>query len=145
MAGKTDVFSNDLLKLIFNGVAITGIADNASAAPLATLYVGLHTADPTDTPANGQAQYEANYTGYARVGVARNSGAWVVTGKTVSPASNIDFPVATAGVNTATHWSIGTAPSGAGKVLYVGSLSPAVLIQTGVIPRVMSTSTVTEE
>lgn len=42
MAGKTDVFENDLLKLIFNGTAIANLADNA--APLNNLYLTLHTA-----------------------------------------------------------------------------------------------------
>ena len=34
MAGKTDVFENDFLKLLFQGTAIANIADNAASAPL---------------------------------------------------------------------------------------------------------------
>lgn len=38
MAGKTDVFSNDLLKLIFHGVEIPSLAQNNSSA-VASLYL----------------------------------------------------------------------------------------------------------
>ena len=72
MAGKSATFENDILKLIFNGTAITNVADNAATSPLANLYVSLHTADPTD--AGNQTSNEISYTGYARVAVARNSG-----------------------------------------------------------------------
>lgn len=39
-------FEADILGLIFNATAISGLADNASASPLTNLYVALHTADP---------------------------------------------------------------------------------------------------
>lgn len=145
MAGKSDAFSNDLLKLIFQGVAITGLADNAASAPLTQYYLSLHTADPTDTPASGQATNEVTYTGYTRVPLNRNSGAWSVSGKVVSPVANIDFGECTAGVQTATHWAVGTSDTGAGKMLYSGTLTPTILIQAGVIPRIKSTSTITED
>lgn len=145
MAGKTDVFSNDLLKLIFHGTPIANIADNASASPLASLYISLHTADPTDTPASGQTTGETSYTGYSRVALARSSGAWTITGKVANPTANIDFGECTGGVQTVTHFCIGTAQTGAGKILYVGTLSPSILVQSGVIPRIKSTSTVTED
>ena len=38
-------FEADILGLIFNATAISGLADNASASPLTNLYVALHTAD----------------------------------------------------------------------------------------------------
>ena len=49
MAGKTDVFENDILKLIFNASAIANLADNAASSPVTKLYLSLHTADPTDS------------------------------------------------------------------------------------------------
>ncbi len=143
-AGKGDTFENDLLKLIFNGTAIANVADNAASAPLTNLYVGLHTADPTD--AGNQTSSETSYTGYARVAVARTSGGWTVSGNSVSPVANIDFGECTAScTGTITHWSIGTASSGTGKLLYIGTISPNITLGTGVIPRVKSTSTVTED
>ena len=110
MAGKSDTFENDLLKLIFQATAIANVADNAASSPLTNLYVALHTADPTD--AGVQNASEATYTGYARVAVARSAGGWTVTGSSVSPAAAISFGACTAGTNTITHWSVGVASSG---------------------------------
>lgn len=143
MAGKSDTFENDWLKLIFNAVAIANIADNAAASPLTDLYVALHTADPTD--AGVQNASEATYTGYARVAVARSAGGWTVTGSSVSPVAAISFGACTAGTNTATHWSVGVAGSGATKVLYAGAISPTISISAGVTPQLTTASTVTED
>jgi hypothetical protein len=145
MAGKTDVFENDLLKLIFNGTAIAYIADNATASPITTWYVSLHTADPTDAAASGQSTSETTYTGYARIGLARTSGAWTVTGSSVSPVANVDFGVCTAGTATITHVGIGSAASGTGKLIYAGALSPSIAVVSGVIPRLTTASTITED
>ena len=141
---KSDVFENQLLRLIFNGTPIANLADNAATAPLTMLYVALHTADPGES--GNQSTNEVAYTGYARVGVARTAGGWVVTGNSVSPANSIEFGEMTAGTpGTATHASIGTAASGAGTILYRGALTPSVAFNIGVIPRIRSTSTITEE
>ena len=145
MAGKTDVFENDILKLIFNGAAIANIADNAAAAPLTNLYLSLHTADPTDAAASGQATNETTYTGYARVAVARTSGGWTVTGNSVSPVANISFPQCTGGTATITHVGIGTVSSGAGKLLYAGAMTPSIAIAIGVVPQITTASTITED
>ncbi len=140
---KSDVFENQLLQLIFNGTAIPNLAQNG-VSPLTQLFVALHTADPGE--AGTQQTSEVNYTGYARVGVARTAGGWVVTGNSVSPAANIEFGEMTAGTpGTATHASIGTAASGAGTILYRGALTPSVAFNVGVIPRIRNTSTITEE
>jgi hypothetical protein len=143
-AGKSDTFENDALKLIFNATAIANIADNAASAPLTSLYVTLHTADPTD--AGTQTSSETGYTGYARVAIARTSGGWTVTGNSVSPVANVDFGECTASCSgTITNWCVGTASSGTGKNLYCGTISPSISLATGVIPRVKSTSTITED
>lgn len=145
MAGKTDVFENDLLKLIFNGTPIANIADNAASLPLTTLYLSLHTADPTDAAASGQSTSEATYTGYARVAVTRSSAGWTVSGNSVSPVANVEFGKCTAGTATITYAGIGTAASGTGKLLYVGAISPAIAVSAGVIPRLTPASTITED
>ncbi len=140
---KSDTFENQLLQLIFNGTAIPNLAQN-DVFPLTQLFAALHTADPGE--AGDQSTNEVIYTGYARVGVARTSGGWVVTGNSVSPAANIEFGEMTAGTpGTATHASIGTAASGAGTILYRGALTPSIAFNVGVIPRIRSTSTITEE
>lgn len=143
MAGKSAAFENDLLKLIFNGTAISLIADNTATTPLTNLYIALHTSDPTD--AGTQTSGEIAYTGYARVAVARTSGGWTITASSVSPVANIDFGLMTAGAGgTVTNWSIGTLTSGAGKILYSGTVSPTLSVVNGVIPRISTASTVTE-
>lgn len=144
LASKGDTFENDFLKLIFQATAIANIADNAATSPLTSLYVSIHTGDPGET--GNQTTSEAAYIGYARVAVARTSGGWTVTNNSVSPAANVDFGECTAScTGTITHWAVGTASSGTGKVLYKGSISPSITLAAGVIPRVKSTSTITED
>ncbi len=140
---KGNTFENDLLKLIFNATPIANIADNAASSPLTNLYVSLHTADPGE--AGDQTTSEVAYTSYARVAVARTSGGFTVTGNSVSPVSNIDFPAGTGGSGTATHWAIGTAASGAGKILYKGAITPSIVCGNGITPRLTTASTVTED
>ena len=142
MAAKGSTFDNDLLKLIFNATGIANIADNAGTSPLTNLFVALHTASPG--AGGSQTTSEAAYTSYARVSVARTSGGFTVSGSSVSPAANITFPTATGGSETETFWSIGTASSGAGKILYFGPISPTIAVSSGVVPILASASTVTE-
>lgn len=144
MPGKTDVFENDILKLIFHGTAIANIADNAAASPLTALYISLHTSDPTDAAA-GQTDNEATHTGYARVALNRNSGAWTITGNQVVPVATVTFGECSAGTESITHVGIGTAASGTGKLLYVGAITPAISVAPGVTPRLSTTSTITED
>lgn len=140
---KGNTFENDLLKLIFNATAIANMADNASASPLTNLYASLHTADPGE--AGDQTTSEVAYTSYARVAVARTSGGWTVTANSVSPVADISFPAGTGGSGTATHFGIGTASSGAGKLLYSGTITPNIVCGNGVTPIVTTASTITED
>lgn len=140
---KSNTFENDFLKLIFNATAIANIADNAASSPLTNLYVSLHTADPGE--AGSQTTSECAYTSYARAAVARTSGGWTVTANSVSPASAITFPTCTGGTEIATHAAIGTASSGAGKILYSGSIAPNISISVGVPPVLPTSSAITED
>lgn len=134
-------FRNDILKLIYNAVNIANLADNAAVSPLTTLYVSLHTADPN---AGNQQTNEAVYPGYARVAVTRGSGGWVVTGNSVSPAAAITFPECNAAfTGTLTHAAVGTAASGAGKILDSGALSVSIPVKEGAIPQIKTTMTIT--
>jgi hypothetical protein len=150
MAGqKGSTFDNDLLKLIFRGVGIANIADNATSGPLAALQVSLHTADPG--PAGNQTTSEVAYTGYARVAVTRaNDGTagWTVTTNSVVPVATISFPACSdngGGTPTAAYWAVGTASgSGTGKILYSGPISPTIAISSGVTPQLTTASTITE-
>lgn len=140
---KGNTFENDILGLIFNGTTIANLANNASASPLTNLFLSLHTADVGE--AGDQTTSEANYTGYARVSVARNSGGFTVTNNTVALAANTDFPACTGGSSTVTHFAIGTASTGTGKVLYKGAVSPSIAVTNGVTPRILAGTIVTED
>lgn len=140
---KGDTYENDLMKLIFNATAIANIADNAATAPLTSLYVSLHTADPGE--AGNQTTSEATYVSYARVAVARTTGGFTVTANSVSPVANVIFPSGTGGSGTVTHWAIGTASSGAGKLLYSGTVTPSIATGNGITPIVTTASTITED
>lgn len=140
---KGNTFENDLLKLIFNATAIANMADNAASSPLSNLYVSLHTADPGE--AGAQNTNEATYTSYARVAVARTSGGFTVTNNSVSPAADVTFPACTGGPETITHFGIGTASSGTGKLLYKGTVSPNIAVSNGVTPILTTATAVTED
>lgn len=113
---KSDFLETESLALWFNADGVPGLADNAATTPNTDLFVSLHTADPLD--AGLQDANEATYTGYARQAVVRTSVGWTVTGNSVSPAADIDFPEATAGSETITHFGVGVAASGATNLLY---------------------------
>jgi hypothetical protein len=141
---KGNTFENDLLKLIFNATAIANMADNAASSPVTNLYVSLHTADPGE--AGDQTTNEISYTGYARVAVARTSGGWTVTGGSVSPVASVDFTVSSGGTGgTITHWAVGTAISGAGKLLYSGAVSSTLVVNSGVQPKLGVLTAITED
>lgn len=143
---KSNTFENDLLLLLFNNTNIANVGDatglrGSSAA--GNFYLALHTADPGE--AGDQTTSEVAYTSYARKSVARTGTEFTVTGNAVALANNHDFPAGTGGSGTATHWSIGTAASGTGKILYKGALSPSIVCGTGVTPRINAGTLVTED
>lgn len=130
---KGNTFENDLLKLILNATAIANIADNAAGSPLTNLYVSLHTGDVGE--GGDQTTSEATYTSYARVAVARSGSGWTVSGNAGTNAAEIAFPACTGGSNTITHFAVGTASSGAGKVLYKGALAASLAVSAGITPK----------
>lgn len=140
---KSTTFSNDLVALVFNATAIANLADNAAASPATSLYLSLHTADPGIGGA--QTTNETAYTNYARIPIARTAGGWDVA---LGVAENVALAqFAQCGVTgaTITHIAIGTASSGAGKVLYAGALSSSLAVANGIQPQFAAAAlTVTE-
>lgn len=130
---KGNTFENDILKLIFQAVAIANLADDAATAPITNIYVSLHTADPGE--AGDQTTNEANYTSYARVAVVRTSSGWAVSANVADNVGAVTFPAATGGSNTITHAAVGTASSGAGKLLYSGALTGSLAVSSGITPQ----------
>lgn len=124
-----------LLELLFNNNAWELVGDASGLQPSATagsFYVALHTADPGE--AGDQTTNEVSYTGYGRIGVPRTAIYWSVSGATVSNISAVQFGECTAGSATATHFSVGTALSGTGSIIYSGSLSASRSISSGITP-----------
>ncbi len=145
---KSNTFENSLLLLLFNNTNIANVGDAAGlrgSVAAGQFFLSLHSADPGE--AGDQTTNEVAYTGYARVGVNRASGAsgFTVTGNSVSPGSTVSFPACTGGTATATHFAIGTSSSGAGTVLYKGAVTPTISISNGVTPQLGTGTTVTEE
>lgn len=139
---KGNTFETAVLNLIFKGTAIANIADNAASSPATNLWVALHTADPGE--GGNQTTSEATYTGYARVAVARGAG-WTVSGNSVSPAANIDFPANTGSSQTLTHFSVSIVSSGSGMILYYGAITPNIVANTGLQPRLTTATAITED
>jgi hypothetical protein len=140
---KSNALETDLLELLFNGTALADLAENDASSPATNLYVSLHTADPGE--AGNQTTSECAYGSYARVAVARTSGGWTVSGNQVVPAAAINFPQATSGSETATHFGIGTAPSGSGYLMYKGTITPNIAISNGVTPQLTTATAITED
>ena len=141
----TNVAENELALLIFNNTNAPNIGDGTGlrgSSVAGSFWVALYTASPDE--AGTATTNETAYTGYARVAVARSGAGWVVTNNSVSPAANVDFDECTASPGGAiTHWGIVTSSSGAGDLLFYGTVSPNITMAVGVIPRIKSTSTIT--
>ncbi|MBT2321283.1 hypothetical protein J7E62_02780 [Variovorax paradoxus] len=136
----TTASANALLKLILQAVAIAGLADNAAAAPLANLYLGLYTAAP-GAGAN-QLTNEIAYAEYVRVAIPRSAAGWVVTGAEAALVNAVEYleMLGTIGGGTVTHLGLGTAQTGAGLLLVHGPLDPVIPVQKGVVPRLKATT-----
>lgn len=139
---KSASFSNSLLLLYFNATLFANVAINATSAPITSIFVSLHTADPGT--AGDQSTSEITYTSYARVGVLRTSGGWTVTANSCSPVAAITFPAGTGGAGTATHFGLGTLTSGAGVRQYSGTVTPNIVTGNGITPSLSTASTIVE-
>lgn len=133
---KSNSMSNGMLLLFFNNTDFANIGDAGglqNSATAGSFYVSLHTADPG--AGGSQTTNECNYTGYARVGVARSGAGWTVTGGAVSNAAAVTFAPCTAGSNTVTYFGVGTDSAGAGTLLYSGALTASLAVSAGITPQ----------
>lgn len=91
------------------------ITTNSAYTPASTLYLALHTADPTDD-ASGAEVADAN--GYARTAITFGAAA----SRAVAQNADVDFPEATGSWSTVTHWGVwDNASHGAGNMLAHGA------------------------
>lgn len=144
---KSNSWENALMLLLFNNTNAANIGDATGlrgSSTAGSLYVSLHTADPGE--AGDQTTSEIAYTGYARVAIARSGAGFTVTANSVSPAADVTFGAMTAGAGgTVTHFGVGTASSGAGVLLYSGTVTPNISVVNGVTPIITTASTITED
>jgi hypothetical protein len=132
---KSNTFEAQVIALTFNATALPWANAN--------LYVALHTADPGE--AGDQTTSEADYTGYARVAVARDSSGWTCSGNEAENTAAITFGECTGGSNTITHVSVGLASSGASQILYSGALTASINVSNLITPRFPAGTLVMQE
>ncbi len=131
-----------LLQLIFENLAWAGVGDGAGLPPsvgAGDLFVSLHSADPTETGTQDNNEITTGeYGQYARQAVARTAAGWtaaVADPATVSNDAAVTFPEMTSGTGqTATHFGIGVAVSGATALLFFGALDSSLVLGNGVTP-----------
>ena len=132
----TNAAEANLLNIIFintdwaNIGNVGGLRGSTSAG---SFYISLHTADPGES--GSQSTNEASYTGYARVAVARSASGFTLVTSTISNAALVQFAQCTGGSNTLTHFGIGTDLSGAGNLIFKGSLTSSLSVSTGIQPQ----------
>jgi hypothetical protein len=132
---KGNAYENDMLNLALNNIDAPLIGDSTGlrgSSTAGSLYVSLHTGDVGE--GGNQETSESAYTSYARVAVTRAGGAWTVDAGTATNAGVILFPECTGGSSTVSHFAVGTAETGTGKVLYKGELTGPLAVTSGIAP-----------
>lgn len=130
---KSNATENDIVKFIFNNVAMPSYGSN--------LQVNLHTADPGE--AGTAATSAPTYTGYAAVAVARDGTGWTVASNQASNTAEVTFPECTGGSDTLTHASVSVV--GSGQILYSGALTASLAISNLITPRFPAGTLVMQE
>ena len=131
---------SDLLKLLFQNTNWANVGDATGlrgSTTAGSFFVSLHTADVGQT--GTQTTSEAAYSNYARVGVARSSAGWTITGSNPTTAENaaaVTFAQAgTTGVpETEAAFCVGRDSSGAGEVLWHGALTANLVVNNLITP-----------
>lgn len=141
----SDSFENSILLLVFNNTDFANIGDAGglqNSATAGSLHVSLHTSDPGE--AGSQTTNETAYTNYARQAVARAAGAggFTVSADTVTLSTATSFPACGVTGATITHFGIGTASSGAGVLLFSGTVTPNIVVSSGVTPQLTTATSV---
>lgn len=139
----TDDFVQSLLELLFLNTDFTNIGDSGGllgSAAAGSYYLSLMTSDPGTSGV--QTTNEATYAGYARIAIPRTSSGFVRSGNAVLLTSDRVFADATGGDGQVLRYAgLGTAASGAGRLLLYGALSPIITVATGKAPRIKSSTT----
>lgn len=105
------------------------------AAPVPASITVLYLSLCSGEPGQGNAQDNGEVPGLARASVPRVPSAWIQEGETFTNNTLISFAKAGPGPagRTATHWILGTSPSGPGEALISGKLKSPQEIVSGMI------------
>ena len=108
---------------------------NAAYSSVATLYVALCTADPTDAGTGASMSEVANTNSYARAAITFAAAA----NRAIAQTGAVTFPQATGAWGTVTHWAIvDSATHGAGNMLAYGSFTAPFAPVNGNTPTIPS-------
>lgn len=122
---KSNASANDVLKMILKGV-------DPSYRAGANLYLALYTATPG--VAGTAITNETSYTNYARQALVKSS-AWTDGGTSFTNAGLIQFPQCGATGATLTYVGIVDTASGAGELMYFGSLNSSLAVANLIQPQ----------
>lgn len=131
---------NDLMLLLLNNTAWANVGNAGGLQPSSvagSLFTSLHTASVGQ--AGNQQTSEAAYNGYARVGIARSGAGFTVSGSNPTQGVNaVAVTYATANATgtpeTEADFAVGTLSSGAGEVLWYGTLTASLIVNPGITP-----------
>lgn len=131
----TNAFENGLLSLIFENANYANVGDATGLRGSSTagvFYISNHIANPNET--GTQTTSEAAYTSYARVSVARSTAGWTVASGVADNDGAINFPQATGGSESETHFGLGSDTSGTGNLFMWGALTSSLAVSSGITP-----------
>lgn len=131
----TNAAENGLLSLFFENANYANVGDATGLRGSSTagvFYISTHTANPNET--GTQTTSESAYTSYARVSVARSTSGWTVASGVADNDGAINFPQATGGSETETHFGIGSDSSGTGNLFLWGALTSSLAVSSGITP-----------
>lgn len=132
---KSTAACNSILALMYNATPWANVADNAASAPLANVYVSLHTG--ALTPATGtQSDTETAYTNYLRVAKARSTSGWTIpVGGATENEGSVQFAQCGETGAVLTYVATGTvATGGAGIAWHYGLLNSPLTVSSGITP-----------
>lgn len=124
MAGWGNTYENKVLDHFFGGAAYTQVA---------TLWVGLSTADPGD---DASTLAEPSGGAYARVPLVNSSNVWGAAASGVKRnVSSIAFPAATGSWGSVSHHVLWDSPTSTGvaNMVAAGALGVAINVTSGML------------
>lgn len=139
MTAFSNAAESGIMKLLFQAVNWSLMADNTATTPQTNIHMALATADYTDT--GTMSSNESAYTSYARVNVVRSAVGWTETTGSVVPAATIAFPAGTGGTGTVTHMAAGVTGGGATAVHMYGTVTPNIVTGNGITPQLSTATT----